>query len=160
VGDKVDYGIGLAYRPASLCRAWWAGTTTLCYCQLYPTSQGLRIGPLAFTFPWIEDYALCNMHTWKLRRMDEKGSSWVGMKKAARLSALGRRGRTGGLWAQWGPPWGSRPTRKKGGGGADLPSPPVGSCRRGFAWERRNLKILYTELLSPELFGNLSSSLF
>ncbi len=39
LGDKVDYGIGLSYRPARL-------TTTICLSQLYPPGQGLWIGPL------------------------------------------------------------------------------------------------------------------
>jgi hypothetical protein len=37
-GDKVDHGIELSYRPASLC-SLRAGTRTLHHCQLYPPSQ-------------------------------------------------------------------------------------------------------------------------
>ncbi len=42
--DKVDYGVGLSFRPASLV-AWQAGTTTLCHSRLYSPSQRLRIWP-------------------------------------------------------------------------------------------------------------------
>ncbi len=45
--DKVDYGIELSCRPASLC-SLTAGTTTLCHSQLYLSSQGLCNGPLVY----------------------------------------------------------------------------------------------------------------
>ncbi len=43
LGDIVDSGIGLSYRPASLCIAWRAGTTTLFQSRLNPPSQGIKI---------------------------------------------------------------------------------------------------------------------
>ncbi len=66
LGDKVDYGIVLSYRPASLC-ILTAGTTTLCHSQLYPPSQGLWIGPVMsqqvfynITFLSESFFSLCN----------------------------------------------------------------------------------------------------
>ncbi len=47
LGDIVDSGIGLSYRPASLY--WRAGVTTLCRSQLYPPSQELWMWPLVRT---------------------------------------------------------------------------------------------------------------
>jgi hypothetical protein len=38
LGDLVDFGIGLLYRPARMRIGWRAGTTTLCQSQLYPQS--------------------------------------------------------------------------------------------------------------------------
>ncbi len=46
LGDKVDYGIGLLYRPASWRSLADHGTTIQCYNRLYPFSKGLRNGPL------------------------------------------------------------------------------------------------------------------
>jgi hypothetical protein len=53
LGDKVDYGIGLSYRPVRLHRLVRAGTTTpICHSQHYPPLRdyefGPRILPLAF----------------------------------------------------------------------------------------------------------------
>ncbi len=49
LGNIVDSGIGLSYRPASLFVARRTSTSTLCRSQLYPPSQELRI--------WLQDGA-------------------------------------------------------------------------------------------------------
>ncbi len=49
-GEKVDYGIGLSYRPARLHIDWQAGTTTLCRSQLYPPFREYDFGYLSSGF--------------------------------------------------------------------------------------------------------------
>ncbi len=68
-GDKVDSGIGLLYLPART--GWQAGTTTLCWSQLYNPSQGLwiwlctaRISTYSFS---IFLYILFFSYNWHLR---------------------------------------------------------------------------------------------
>jgi hypothetical protein len=42
-GDKVDSGMGLSHGPARLHIGWQAGTTTLCWSQLYPPFWDYRM---------------------------------------------------------------------------------------------------------------------
>jgi hypothetical protein len=42
-GDKVDYGIGLSYRPVRLHK-WRAGTTALCHSRPYPPARDYEFG--------------------------------------------------------------------------------------------------------------------
>jgi hypothetical protein len=46
-GDKVDYGIGLSYRPSGYI-GWRAGTTTLCYSRLCPPVRYYEFGYYSF----------------------------------------------------------------------------------------------------------------
>jgi hypothetical protein len=43
-GDKVDYGIGLPYRPVRLHRLAVRGTTILCQSRLYPPIRDYEFG--------------------------------------------------------------------------------------------------------------------
>jgi hypothetical protein len=60
MGDIVDSGTGLSYRPASLFSlAWRAGTTTICRSQLYSPNQGLWI--------WLLDKERCNCYCTEIK---------------------------------------------------------------------------------------------
>ncbi len=65
--DIVDFGIGLAYRPANLYVAWLEGTTTQCRSQLNPPGQGLWIwllGSIPASYGTVESYGRKMKQCW------------------------------------------------------------------------------------------------
>ncbi len=61
LGEKVDSGIGLSYRPASPCThvAWWADTTISCRSWLYHPSKGLWIRLLVINAGFTACFKIC-----------------------------------------------------------------------------------------------------